>query len=920
LVGEPGIAQVADHGRVASLLGVCNPARKLSVDRGRRFPVVPLSIALVFAGFAPRAEADVPPAAADTQGEGAPAFQPPRLIHFVEATPPALVGRTEAEVVLTIDVDAAGKVTSVSVARPAGGPEGEALDRAAVEAARQFVFEPGRANGRPVPVRITYSYKFVLKPPPPPPPAATPEEPTVPVSGVVRRRGDRTPVDGVSVLVTLAPGEERRAVTGPDGRFAFPALPVGPHTLELRGPSILPASALVDLHQGKALELTTYVDVKERYASTVRGRRAVVQAVEHTLAAQEIQRIPGTQGDTLKAVQNLPGVARAPFGLGLLPVWGSAPQDTRVYVDGVNIPLLYHFGGLRSTVNSEMVQSLTFVPGGYQADHGLGLGGIVEVETRSPRTDGLHGYAQMDLLDASALLQGPITKTLSFAVAARRSWIDATLPLFTSSSLQLSPVYYDYQARLAWRPSARTDADLFLFGSDDRLDLLARIKDNALNAAVASHTYFHRAVGSWAHRFDKGRTLSVTASAGYDAPFGLGIQYGQTPTSLNQHAFAYMTRALGRLPITRALRLDAGLDFEGDRFVIDRAGSASAVTDLVSGTGNQGIGSSGGFGSSATGFTTDHLILYTNHVAPFAAANLSLLDGRLTVVPQFRLQVMTFVGYQGQPGAFARGFVSPEPRLAVRYQLRPHWAVKAAAGLYAQPPDPTTFSIPFGNPNLSPEHGAQFVLGGEWDPRPGLHAEVNGFYKPFWDLVVSSNTLGGPLLDNDGHGQAYGGELLIRQQLSSRFFGWIAYTLSRSVRQDHPGGETYPYQYDQTNILTLLLSWTLPHGWLAGGRFRYVTGNPYTPVVDAFYDANTDRFLPVYGARNSARLGAFNQLDLRVDKIFTFDKWRFSAYLDVQNVLRAQNPEAVGYNFDYRIQNDISGLPLLPVLGVRGDF
>ena len=98
----------------------------------------------------------------------------------------------------------------------------------------------------------------------------------------------------------------------------------------------------------------------------------MVETVEQTLQAEEIKYIPGTQGDTLKAVQNLPGVARAPYGIGLLPVWGSSPADTRVYIDGVSIPTLYHFGGLRSTVNSEMVDALTFVPGGYKADHGLG--------------------------------------------------------------------------------------------------------------------------------------------------------------------------------------------------------------------------------------------------------------------------------------------------------------------------------------------------------------------------------------------------------------------------------------------------------------------------------------------------------------------------------------------------------------------
>src|SRR5262249_23041110 len=147
--------------------------------------------------------------------------------------------------------------------------------------------------------------------------------------------------------------------------------------------------------------------------STVRGDKVVVQAVEFTLEQEEIRRLPGTVGDLLKAVQNLPGVARSPGLSGLLVVWGSQPQDTRVYVDGVYIPVLYHFGGLRSTVNSEMVQSLNFIPGGYGAERGLGLGGVVEISTRAPRTDGYHGFVQADLIDGSLMLEGPLGKKAS---------------------------------------------------------------------------------------------------------------------------------------------------------------------------------------------------------------------------------------------------------------------------------------------------------------------------------------------------------------------------------------------------------------------------------------------------------------------------------------------------------------------------
>ncbi len=197
---------------------------------------------------------------------------------------------------------------------------------------------------------------------------------------------------------------------------------------------------------------------------------------------------------------------------------------------------------------------------------------------------------------------------------------------------------------------------------------------------MASHTYFHRGLASWSRRFDAGRTLSVTGAVGYDAPFGLGVQYGTVPTSIDEHSFSYILRALGRWPVNKTVRLDGGVDFEGNRFVIDRLGSPAAVTDPVSGLGSAGVGANGGFAGSASGYTADHLILYTNYVAPFATATVALFDRRLTVTPQFRLQVMTFTGYQGTPDAFSHTYVSPEPRLALRYQVSPRWVAKGGGG------------------------------------------------------------------------------------------------------------------------------------------------------------------------------------------------------------------------------------------------
>src|SRR5205085_13970 len=94
-----------------------------------------------------------------------------------------------------------------------------------------------------------------------------------------------------------------------------------------------------------------------------------------------------------------------------------------------------------------------------------------------------------------------------------------------------------------------------------------------------------------------------------------------------------------------------------------------------------------------------------------------------------------------------------------------------------------------------------------------------------------------------GLGRIYGGELLLRHKPYKNFFGWVAYTLSRSERAQ--AGEWYLFDYDQTHILTLLASYALPYGFQVGTRFRLVSGNPRTVVQRAVYDGDTGQYVPI---------------------------------------------------------------------------
>jgi hypothetical protein len=85
-------------------------------------------------------------------------------------------------------------------------------------------------------------------------------------------------------------------------------------------------------------------------------------------------------------------------------------------------------------------------------------------------------------------------------------------------------------------------------------------------------------------------------------------------------------------------------------------------------------------------------------------------------------------------------------------------------------------------------------------------------------------------------------------------------------------------------------------------------------------DANSGAYVPLYGAVNSERLPPFNQLDLRVDRTWTYQTWKLGLYLDVQNVYNRGNVEGYSYSYDYSQRSPLTGLPILPILGLNAEW
>lgn len=868
---------------------------------------------------------DRPDPAAQPSPDGQAQVVMPKQTQFVAAVYPDEAKKLglQADVVLRLTIDETGAVTDAQVVEPAG----HGFDEAATAAALKFHFEPATRAGTPIKVRIKYKYSFTQTPVEPeqkaPPPPAVGN-----LGGVVKIGGAEAPLAGAEVTITGPDAFIEHRVTDADGHWQVEGLKPGQYKVTVSSKGFSNFDATEEVAVGEATEITYRLSEKTGDIEvTVTGERPPREVTRRTIERREIERIPGTSGDALRSLENLPGVARPPALAGFLIVRGSYPEDTQVFVDGSSIPLIYHFGGIRSVLPTELLERIDFYPGNFSVQYGRGMGGIIDVGLRAPDTSCkgeygkatdkkgcFNGIASLDLLEGRVLLQGPLPiKGWSFAAGARRSWVDAWLgPVLRSggANIRSLPVYYDWQFIAETKPTQDSRFSLRFFGSDDRF--AAVIDPLAEEPAVSGNLQF--AQTNWTmqglYEDQLTRNLSTRVMASYSRTsfvFGAGV----FTFDLVSHPLQYRHEFGWNL--ASGIKLNAGLDVEALPFDIYVKSPPPPLP---------GQADSGPFVNRQPLVVSESLTGLRQAV--YVDAELQPTD-RWRIVPGFRMD-------------YARDTRSldPNPRINSRYDLvkggtspegdwRRRTTIKGGVGEYTQPPQFDQTNSVFGTPSLLANRSIHYSLGVEQELSKQIEVGVEGFYKNLSRLVAGGIDPTGPRYTNQGTGTILGLEALIKYKSDKRFFGWLAYTLSKSTRKDYPGGPQYHIPYDQTHILTILGSYRLGRGWEFGSRFRLVSGNMYTPLMTppglpAVYAADAGTYVPLEGQQLSQRLPLFHQLDIRVDKRWQFRNWQLGAYLDVYNTYNHASVEAISYDYRYAKSSYMTGLPFLPSIGVRGEF
>ena len=839
-----------------------------------------------------------------------PLTKNPELLEFVQAPYPAQAqaARVEGVVTLLLEIDAEGKVTRAEVT----GTAGYGFDEAALVAAQAFLFSPAEDASGPVPVAIEFDYGFVLDAqthvgavPQADPAERPPQDLPVNLDGTLVEMGTRRPLGGVAVRVEPLGAETR---TENDGTFAFRGLPAGAHTVRVVHPGYDVLEKAVSIVEGEAVTARLWLRNQAYADPGIVGsyRQQTEDITRRTISMEEVRRIPGTFGDPVRVIQSLPGAARAPLGTGLLIIRGSNPEDSRVYIDGMYVPYIYHLGGFESVINPDLVAAVDYLPGGYGPHYGRSTGGTVDVSTREAFPDRHKLTWSTDALDSGGAWLGSLGKDKQHGVgvAARHSYIDVVLPPFLGDAgFVVIPRWWDFQAKYQYQGDRPDKWSIIGFGFRDTLEVhtpegFAQGTDPDTQGGITTEYNTFRLGAKWQRDYGESWRLSVSPSVGSDyAAFDVGDTF-----RLIQARYTAEVRAEARYTLSDHVAVTGGIDFIAGwaDFEIELPFNPATFAEIDPLAEREPYT----LADSATGWGPDpYVALAWKPLADPEAWSLN---------PGVRLM---YVNIPGENEVFA-----VDPRFSTRARVTPSTWLKASTGLYHQPPQPYQNYRPDDEPaGVDAERSWATSLGAEQQFGQAFRLDVEGFYKDLSALIVGNPDFGG--LDdsyfvNDGVGRVYGVEVMARLDPVGNLFGWLSYTLSKSERRDHPGDAWYAFDYDQTHILVLVASYKLPYDLSAGVKAQYTTGNPTTPYALGVYDVDQDYYQAFQSDEyNSERLPPYWAVSARIDKLFTFKAWQLLVYLDVINALHGENPEFEQYNYDYTEKTYISGLPLIPSPG-----
>ena len=624
--------------------------------------------------------------------------------------------------------------------------------------------------------------------------------------------------------------------------------------------------------------------------------RAAPGPGQKTMTASDIARVPGTTGDVLKALSVMPGVSSPMDMSGELFVRGGSAQENRFYFDRILLGYPYHFGGLTSTISSDIIDRVDVHAGGFGAQFGEAQA-VIDISSRDRNRGGFRGTVDVNPLLSEWFAQSPVGENGSAYVAGRRSYADLIVPKIVNiEQITAFPRFWDYQAGGEVDLSDTQRLRLTTFAAQDFMQLFLDAEDVSDDPELAGKFHyqygFYGRGGTLTSDFgDQGRLLSTLSQYGFEVDMGFGdgffLNLDQDLLSLRQDA---------SLPLNDAHVLEVGHEsMTGD---MRTSGFFSLPPQE---------------GDPEFDFTQD-LLRAADATERFAWAQVYAQD-RARLADRLELTAGGRVGYFNLTGD-----TRVDPRVSLSYEGETGPTLRAAWGVYRQSPQPPEILSTWGNPDVASTRATHYILELERQFSDELLIKLAGYYKELDDLITRDPVA---VYLNQGEGFARGAEVFAKYTPSDRFLGWLSYSLGRSERRDTPTDSMRPFSFDQTHVATTAFNFRPNSKWDFGVKWQYSTGLPYTPVLRANAVTLPDggvEYEPVFGPLNSRRLPSFHRMDVRVARRFSIAGAPAETYLEVLNAYNRRNVFQLEYNDDYSEQEPLYQLPLIPFIGVSTSF
>lgn len=630
-------------------------------------------------------------------------------------------------------------------------------------------------------------------------------------------------------------------------------------------------------------ELQEVVVTGQSALQRLRGVRLGAESLELT----KLNRMPMLFGenDLLKSIALMPGVHGEGDGGGGFEVRGGTASQNLVLLDGITLYNPAHVMGIFSTFNDNAIGGATLFKGPIPAPFGGATASVLETSLAPGSMEAYHGSLTVGILAAKIKAEGPIVKErMSFAVAARRSYVDAFLQMVPQYRKTVMN-FYDVTAKLRYLPRQGDVLDLsFMVGHDNMaIKRVMGMYWGNLGASLNWHT--RRGDGRW--------RLTTTASFTHYAP-KMDMTMMRTDQTMKEYIRDYSLNQRAVFSAAEDHTLELGLrsellrvksaeiEINGNRSKEVRSGWQNALW----------INYDGRFGT---------------HFAAEAGVRLSLFSalsgGRFHEFEAFD---------EGAPRFAAHTYFDVEPRLSLKYNINDFHNIKAGAGVTTQnlhSVRESTTSFPFDRYALTsaavkPERSVQYGLGYAGATRDGDYDwSAEAYYKDMRNVYDYRDGLGmmsGIALERlilGGRGRSYGLELMARKN-SGRLTGWVAYTLSRTQTRiaDINGGRWYAANNDRRHDFSVTAIFALNDRWSLSGSWIYSSGTPLTAPDVKYELSGTTCYY--YSQRNGYRTPPTHRLDLSATYTHTGRRFTYQWAFGLFNAYCRYNPYIVYFQDD----------------------